>query len=109
IGIAAIRLNAQLISALLLAGGIDTNHRIPTTAAEALRLGQNLGVVVMGGTTPGHSTDYVAAEIAVAVAANRLVIATNIDGVYTADPKRNPTAERLPKMDFEKLLSIIGD
>jgi uridylate kinase len=43
-------------------------------------------VVVIGGVSPGQTIDAVSALIDKLVKADRLAIATNIDGVYTADP-----------------------
>ena len=60
IGIAITRVNAKLLATI-----IDrADKRIPNTTDEAKRI--NESIVIMGGTTPGHSTDMVATEIAAA-------------------------------------------
>lgn len=106
VGIAATRLNAQVLLAALDAAGVPCNDDVHGncghTASEPHR------VVVMGGTTPGHSTDYVAAELALAAGASDLVVATNVDGVYTADPRSNPEAERVTDCTFAELAAIVG-
>ncbi len=107
IGIAATRLNAQTLIAFLAARGIPVNDEAPHDTATAAGWADHR-VVVMGGTTPGHSTDYVGAELAEAASARRLIIATNVDGVYTADPRKDPKATRVEHLDFDGLLKICG-
>ena len=109
IGVAATRLNAQILASVLYAHGANVNREIPTTVAAAIALLGEHQIMVMGGTTPGHSTDFVAASLAVAANANRLVIATNVDGVYSTDPKRDPEAKRLAELTFDDLLGIVGE
>ncbi len=109
IGIAATRLNAQTLIGFLSGLGVPCNDDVPHTTGEANVLSDDHRVVVMGGTTPGHSTDYVGAELAQITGAARLVIATNVDGVYDKDPRAHPDAKRVPSLDFEQLMVIVGD
>jgi glutamate 5-kinase len=45
--------------------------------------------------------DFLAAQVAVLTAADLLVLLTDTDGLYTADPRRDPGAERVPEVtDF---------
>ena len=106
LGIEVTRLNARLLMAAL---GIADAEGMPHTVEEAVAVGERSNVVVMGGTTPGHTTDAVAAEIAEAVAAKRLVNATSVDGVYTADPAKDPTARRLDRTSHEELIRLAGE
>lgn len=108
IGIAATRLNAQTLIGFLSARGVPCNEDVPLTTGEAVALSEDRRVVVMGGTTPGHSTDYVGAELAELSSASRLVIATNVDGVYDKDPRANPDAQRIERLDFDQLMVIVG-
>jgi len=104
-GIAVTRLNARLLSAALRGRA----NREPATAyAEAARLARRYPIVVMGGTRPGHTTDRVSASLARFVRANRIVNATSVDGVYSADPKRNPSARLLPHVGFADLVRLSG-
>jgi len=99
------RLNARLLSAALRGRA----NREPATAyAEAARLARRYPIVVMGGTRPGHTTDRVSASLARFVRANRIVNATSVDGVYSADPKRNPSARLLPHVGFADLVRLSG-
>jgi uridylate kinase len=108
IGIHATRLNASILLALLKGNGVDANHRVPRATDRAASELDEHSVVVMGGTTPGHSTDFVAAELAQKVRAARLVIVSNVDGVYTQDPHKHPDAKRLAATTFDELLHIVG-
>ncbi|HET6406122.1 MAG TPA: UMP kinase, partial [Candidatus Thermoplasmatota archaeon] len=63
-------------------------------------------IVVMGGTHPGHTTDAVTVMLGDRARCRRIVIATNVDGVYTADPKRDASAKRLERLTGEELVRI---
>lgn len=112
IGVAATHLSASTFAAALeqagLAGKVHWVRLKPERAAfvEAKKaFGRK--VVVAAGYEPGHSTDYDSAMIAAAVKADVLVNASNIDGVYTADPKKDPTATKLPKLTYDGFLRIL--
>ena len=80
---------------------------IPTNyleTAKAIRPGK---VVVMGGVTPGQTTDAVAAILAEFLRADLLIIATSIDGVYSADPNCDPSAVKYDRISLEKLINIV--
>lgn len=110
IGVAATRLNAQLVGSLLRAHGVPVHWAVPDTVeTAAAQVGDDRPVVVMGGTTPGHSTDYVGAALAHESKATRLIIVTDVKGVYTSDPRSDPDAEHRPELSFDELLQIIGD
>ncbi len=106
LGIKVTRLNARVLLAAL--GRADAG-KMPHTVEEAVAAGGASNLVVMGGTTPGHTTDAVAAEIAESVGAQRLVNATSVDGVYTADPAKDPAARRLDKVSHDELVRLVGD
>ncbi len=105
IGIAATRLNAQLLIAAL----GDLAEPAPVTIFEkAVRAMLKDKVPVMGGTTPGQSTDAVAAMLAQASKSEVLAVFTNVDGVYTADPKLDPNAKKIDRMTANDLAKIVG-
>jgi uridylate kinase len=76
IGIDLTRANAKLLTNIF----GTSNEEIPATTDKAKDMVEP--IVVMGGTTPGHSTDMVGAELAEKTNASKFVIATNVDGVY---------------------------
>lgn len=70
-------------------------------------MGSNL-IVVLGGLQPGQSTNAVAALAAEAMRADLLVNATDVGGVYTADPRKDPNAKKLDKVTPEELMTILS-
>ena len=103
IGIGATKLNSALLVAAL---GDSAPQEIPENYAAAVRLARPGRVVVMGGVAPGQTTDAVAALLAEYVHADRLIIPTSVDGVYTADPEKNPEAKKLSRMTAQELASL---
>jgi len=58
-------------------------------------------------TTLGRGgSDTSAVAIAAAIAAERCDIYTDVDGVYTTDPRVVPKARRLPKIAYEEMLEL---
>lgn len=104
-GIEITRMNARLLAVAL---GDDTNPDPARTVAEAARLAPRRRIVLMGGTRPGHTTDRVAAALAKAVRAVRIVNATSVDGVYSADPRKDPRAVRFERITHAELVRLSG-
>ncbi len=105
-GIEATRLNARLLSAALKGKSNQTPAR---SYAEAARLAKRYPIVLMAGTRPGHTTDRVSASLARVVGAARIVNATSVDGVYSADPTSHPDARLLERITFEDLVRLTGE
>jgi aspartate kinase len=60
-------------------------------------------------TTIGRGgSDTTAVAIAVALGADECQILTDVDGVYTTDPRMVPEARRLPIVSFEEMLELAG-
>ncbi len=106
LGIEVTRMNARLLAVAL---GNRANPEPARTYAEANRLSRRYGVVLMGGTAPGWTTDRVAASLARVVRAARIVNATSVDGVYTADPRIRRDARRLDRMTYAELIALMGE
>jgi uridylate kinase len=63
-------------------------------------------VILAGGSgNPYFTTDTTAALRAVELEADVLMKATKVDGVYTADPFRDPTATKLQRLDYLEVLN----
>jgi uridylate kinase len=62
----------------------------------------------MGGLTPGHSTNAVAAIAAETIVADLFINATDVDGVYTTDPSKDPKAKKLDEVTLERLNEILS-
>ena len=65
-------------------------------------------IVIMGGTIPGHSTDYVGSEIASKTKAEKFIIATNVDGVYNKDPNIYSDAKHIEEITADELIKKYG-
>ena len=63
-------------------------------------------VLVFGAGTgnPFFTTDSAAALRAVEIGADLMLKATKVDGVYTADPKKDPSAERFDTLTYDEAL-----
>ena len=102
IGIEITRVNAKTLTNIIK----DSNKKIPHTTDEAIRI--NTPIVIMGGTTPGHSTDMVAAELAEKTNASKFIIATNVDGVYDKDPNKYSDAKQIKELTVQQLIDEQG-
>jgi uridylate kinase len=76
----------------------------PRAAVAALEEGK---VVIFGCGlgSPFFSTDTAGALRAAEIGADALLLAKNIDGIYTADPKIDPTAVRYDDISYNDILS----
>ena len=108
VGIAATRLNATIIQQSLLDIGLDVAPNIPTTTRGAADLMEKHHIVVMGGTTPGHTTDAVAVGFARDADARTCIIATNVSHVYDKDPRTNEDAKAFDQLTIDELAEITG-
>lgn len=73
-------------------------------AIEAMQAGK---VVVIGGGSgnPFFTTDTASALRAVEIKADAILKGTRVDGVYTADPEKDPSAQKFSKLTFQEALS----
>jgi uridylate kinase len=101
LGIQITRANGELIR---LALGSRASSKIPTALSELPHFVGPGKVVVMGGLQPGQSTNAVAALAAEITRAEILVNGTDVEGVYTDDPKKNPKAKLIRSVEVDKLL-----
>jgi uridylate kinase len=101
-GIDITRINARILTSFIRYSNVE----IPKTTDEAKKMDKK--IVIMGGTTPGHSTDMVGAELAEKVNASKFIIATNVDGVYDKDPNKYPDAKQLKQVSIDKLIKEYG-
>jgi uridylate kinase len=54
---------------------------------------------------PYFTTDTAASLRAIEIGADLLVKATKVDGVYSADPEKDPTAKRFSRLSFDKVIN----
>ncbi len=77
-------LNARAtLETILNAGGLPVINENDTVATDEIRYGDN---------------DRLAARVAQMISADCLVLLSDVDGLYTADPRHDPSAEHIPEM-----------
>jgi len=78
----------------------------PYIRRRAMRhLEQNRLVIFAAGTgNPYFSTDTAAALRAIQIHANIIIKATSVDGVYSADPKKDPDAKKYDEISYRDVM-----
>jgi uridylate kinase len=61
-------------------------------------------ILVAGTGNPFFTTDTCASLRAIELNASVLLKATKVDGIYTADPKKDPTAKRYERLTFSEAI-----
>jgi len=95
-------LNARVQSALRIDQVVE-----PYIRGKSIRYLEEGRVVVFGAGTgnPFFTTDTAAALRGAEIGAQIVLKATKVDGIYTADPKQDPSAERFAKISFDEAIS----
>jgi uridylate kinase len=115
-GMLATIINALAMQDLLERKGVDTRVLTairmeavaePYIRRRALRHLEKGRVVIFAGGTgnPYFSTDTAEVLRAVEIHADLIVKATKVEGIYSADPKKDPTAEFLPTLTYQDVLT----
>ena len=78
----------------------------PYIRGKAIRYLEEGKVVVFGGGTgnPFFTTDTAAALRGSEIGAEIVLKATKVDGIYTADPKKDPAATRFARISFDEAI-----
>jgi len=103
IGIELARIHALILSYTL----PESSKIIPKSLEELEKIINLERVVIVGGFEPGQSTTTVAVLSAEAIKASLLILATDVDGIYTSDPKKDPAAKKLDEVSVNELEKII--
>ncbi len=64
-------------------------------------------IIIAGGWKPGCSTDYDAVLFAKKIGAKKMINLSNIDYVYTKDPRKFPDAKRIDSISWKEYMKII--
>ncbi|MBI5919205.1 MAG: UMP kinase [Nitrosomonadales bacterium] len=115
-GMLATVMNAMALQDAMKRGGLECRVQSalnleqvaePFIRGKALRYLEEGTVVIFGAGTgnPFFTTDTAAALRGVEMSANVVIKATKVDGVYTADPKKDPTATRYEKLSFDEAIA----
>ena len=115
-GMLATVMNALAVQSIL--EGMDVPTRVqsaipmPTVCESFIRrradrhLSKGRVVIFAAGTgSPYFTTDTGAALRAIELGCDALMKGTQVDGVYTADPKKDPTATRYDTLSFQEVLA----
>jgi len=109
-------INALAVQDLLERKGIETRVMTairmdeiaePYIRRRAMRHVEKGRVVLFAGGTgnPYFSTDTAAVLRAIEMESEVVIKATKVEGVFTADPTKDPTAEFLPKVTFQEVMA----
>ncbi len=104
IGIMATRLNAQFVKACFGELCRESVVTDPTAANEFTGK-----ILVAAGWKPGFSTDNDAVLLAEKFNADTVVNLSNIEKVYTDDPRKNPDAKPLDEISWADFRKMVGD
>ena len=115
-GMLATVMNALAVQAALEKAGVQTRVQSaipmasicePYIRRRAMRHMEKGRVVVFGGGTgnPFFTTDTAAALRATEMGCNALLKGTQVDGVYSADPRKNPNATRYEELTYLDVLA----
>ena len=114
-GMLATVINSLAVQSVLEENGVETRtmtalqmHQIaePYIRNKAVSHMDKGRVVIIGcgSGNPYFSTDTAAVLRAAEIGAEIVLFAKNIDGVYTADPKKDPTAKKLDFITYDEII-----
>jgi uridylate kinase len=103
-GIHATRLNGHLLRTVFR----EYAHPVMiTNPDEILDVPSNIPVVIAAGYRPGSSTDLRAVQIAEKIGATKVINLSNIDHVYTADPRVDANAQKIESITWPDFRALI--
>lgn len=105
LGIHATRLNGHLLRTIF------RSIAYPSVIKNPMRTPRQFKqkVLIAAGWKPGWSTDYVACRIAGMLGIKHIINASNIDFVFTADPRKDATAKPIKEMHWKDYRKMVGD
>lgn len=104
IGICATRLNANLVRTFFGKSAYGAVLEDP-----GLKVPFNKKFIIGCGWKPGRSTDFVAVALAKTYGIRTVINLSNIDFVYTKDPNKFKSAEKIETTTWKQFRKIVGD
>jgi len=115
-GMLATVINGMALQAALEKAGVNTRLQSaikmeqiaePYIRRKAIRHLEKGRVVIFGAGTgnPYFTTDTAGSLRAIEIDANVILKGTRVDGIYTADPEKDPTATRFEALSFSEVIS----
>ncbi len=105
LGIHATRINAHLLRTIFR----DVARPVICKDPTRIKSSSKYPVIIAAGWKPGWSTDYVATRIAKRLKAEVVINLSNIDYVYTADPRKDKKAEKIETISWIDFRKIVGN
>ncbi|HBP45666.1 MAG TPA: UMP kinase [Flavobacteriales bacterium] len=113
-GMLATVINSMALQSALESSGVDTRLQSaielkqiaePFIRRRAVRHLEKGRVVIFGGGTgnPFFTTDSAASLRAIEIDADVILKGTRVDGIYTADPEKDPNAKRFETITFDEV------
>ncbi|MFZ2908173.1 MAG: UMP kinase [Minisyncoccia bacterium] len=102
LGIHSTRLNAHLFRSIFFEHACPRIIKDPTLPLES-----NDAIIIGAGWKPGWSTDYCAVLAAKNLGAKKVINLSNIDYVYTDDPRKNPDAQKIENISWPDFRTLI--
>lgn len=106
IGIDATRMNARVLISVMGEHAYQKPVRDFGELANALLWDK---VIVLGGLTPGQTTDAVSVQVAEFIGADMLIVGTDVPGIYDKNPKEHRDAKPLKRMSAQALFQMVQD
>jgi uridylate kinase len=100
---AAIHVSRLYARLFVLGLGVFACELIPVSVDEAQHCLKTGKIVVLGGLYPGMTTDSVAALVGEQIEADLLVKGSNVNGIYSKDPKKYSDAIKFDVLTFDDL------
>ena len=97
-------LQSKGVKAALLSGLYIDRIAESMSSSKAIKLLEDDAVVVIGGGTgcPFFTTDTASALRAIEIKADIILKGTRVDGIYTADPEKDPTATKFETITYDE-------
>ncbi|MBQ2907342.1 MAG: UMP kinase [Bacteroidales bacterium] len=97
-------LQSKGVKTALLSGVFIDRIADSMSSAKAIKLLEEGNVVIIGGGSgnPFFTTDTASALRAVEVRADIILKGTRVDGIYTADPEKDPTATKFEHITYDE-------
>jgi uridylate kinase len=97
-------LQSKGVRAVLLSGLYIDRIAESMSSPKAIRILEDDAVVVIGGGTgsPFFTTDTASALRAIEIKADIILKGTRVDGIYTADPEKDPTAKKFETITYDE-------
>lgn len=107
IGIHSTRLNAHLLRTIFKLWAHP--KVIKNYETDLVDLDFSEQILVGAGWKPGWSTDYVTVLLAEKFGAKSVINLSNMDYVYSEDPRVNPDAKKFENISWKEFKEIVGD